>query len=554
MPSAKKLSNTKTAADCLVSVLIEHGVDRVYSLAGESFLAILESLRDEKRIDLVTCHHEGSAGFMGVADARLTGKLAVCMVSRGPGATNAAIALHTAKDDAVPLCLFVGQVAKKYLRRDGFQEIEYSKMFGDVAKAIVEITDPERLAEQVTRAIHSAYSGTPGPVVVVVPEDMLTEEVRDVVIPPAFRRPESAPDLRTLDEIAKLLSRAERPLLICGGEIAAKGGREALLACAEAWQIPVTVSFRRHDLFPNSHRLFAGDLGLQTSEAQFEAYQKSDLIIAIGTRLGDLSTRGYTFPDCPKPRQTFVHVYDDPAVIGRHFSPDFGLVCAAEKFLSELTKRASKPGAGRETWINGLRKLRTDHTIWKAPAADDGIAFGNVVTSLQKHLKRDAIVVLDAGMAAALSYRYVEWNTPQILLAPITGSMGFGISAAIAASMRYPERQVVLIAGDGGFLMSVAELALATERQLPIRCLVANNRSYGVIRLHQEHEYGASNHVGTDLSTPDFSMLARAFGFQANVIAKDADIDAGLTQLFAASGPALLEVRTSLLAQLPART
>lgn len=541
-----------TAADALVSVLINHGVDRVYALAGESFLGVLEAMRGESRIDVVTVHHEGAAGFMAVADSRLTGKLSVCMVSRGPGATNAAIALHTAKDDAVPMCLVVGQVASRVLRRDGFQEIEYSRMFGDVAKTIVEITDPRRMAEQVARALHCALSGTPGPVVVVLPEDIQDMETTDAPVPPPFRRPYCAPDPQALSEIAALLARAERPLLIAGGELATLEGRAALARCAQAWQIPVTVSFRRHDLFDNSSPLFAGDLGLQTTADQIRQFHESDLIIAVGTRLGDLTTQSFTFPDAPKPRQTFVHVYGDPAYVGRNYVPDIGLVCNAAQFLSGLgALRQGVPPQQTAPWIRRLRDTRKAITVWKPLQPPDGIAFGNLVSKLPSHLASDAIVVLDAGMAAALNYKFVEWVPPQILLAPITGSMGFGVSAAIAAALRYPGRQVVLIAGDGGFLMTCPELALATERGLPIRCIIANNRSYGVIRLHQEHEYGPRDHVGTDLSTPDFALLAKAFGLQSWLLDRNEAIDDALHTLMAADGPALLEVATSLSAQLP---
>ncbi|MFA5488117.1 MAG: thiamine pyrophosphate-binding protein [Candidimonas sp.] len=544
-----------TAGAAVTEVLVEHGVDRIYALAGESFLGVLDAMRNEPRIDLVTVHHEGSGGFMAVGDARLTGKLGVLMVSRGPGATNAAIALHTAKDDAVPMCLIVGQVGRKFLRRDGFQELNYANVFGDISKWVVEIADPARTRELLARAIQVACSGTPGPVVVVLPEDMQAEDAGNLPLPPAYRRPYSAPDAGALDDVAGMLAKAERPLLIVGGELAGDAGRAALLRCARAWEVPVTVSFRRHDLFPNADPLFAGDLGLQTTKEQIAAFQESDLIIAVGTRLGDLSTQGYTFPDSPKPRQAFVHVYDDAAVIGRHFAPDIGLVCDATQFVEQLADRASAAArrADRAPWAKRLRALREALTIWKPKRADDGIVFGNVITALGKRLADDAIVVLDAGMAAALSYKYIEWKSSQRLLAPITGSMGFGISAAIAAALRYPGRQVILIAGDGGFLMSCAELALVTERRLPIRFLVANNQSYGVIRLHQEDWYGPLDHIGTDLSTPDFAMLARSFGLEADVVTAEENVEAALDKLLQADGAALAEFKTSLYAQLPPR-
>jgi len=542
-----------TAAEVLVGTLAAQGVDRVYTVSGESYLGVLEALRREPRIDTLTCHHEGAAGFMAVADARLTGRLAVCMVSRGPGATNAAIGLHTAREDAVPMLLVVGQVARRLLRRDGFQEIDYTLGFGGVAKWAAEITDPARTAEIVGRAIHHACSGTPGPVIVSLPEDVQDGEAGDGPLP-VFRRPRTAPDPDALAEVAARLARAERPLLLCGGELANDAGRAALAACARAWQAPVCVTFRRHDLYPNGDRLYAGDLGLQTTAAELAAWHDADLIVAIGTRLGDMTTKSYTFPVPPRPRQTFVHVHSDPEMIGRHFVPDIGLACDAVGFTARLAQaRGDTPLADREAWTARLRALRAAPADRPHARHDDGVEFAHVIASLRPHLARDAIVVLDAGMASALAYRGFEWAPPQLLLAPITAGMGFGVPGAIAAALRFPGRQVVQISGDGGFLMTCAELALAAERRLPIRFIVANNRAYGVIRLHQENQYGPAAHVGTSLSTPDFALLARAYGLAAQTIADEVDIDPVLARLMSTDGPALVEVRASLAAQLPSR-
>ena len=519
------------AGRLLVSMLEENGIDRVFCVPGESYLPIFDALLDSK-IDCVVCHHESSAGFMAVMDSRITGRVGAAFVSRGPGATNASIAVHTAQQDAVPFILFVGQVERKNLRRGAFQEIDYGKMFGDIAKWVAEVRDPELLAEVMAKAIHVASTDTKGPVVIVLPEDVLYEPVS----PGPLRRfapIQTAPSQDALDATIALLREARRPLIIAGGELEHGDGRQALLAAAEAWSVPVSVSFRRHDLFPNEHPLFAGDLGIQNSDAQMAAMQEADLILAIGTRLGDLTTHGYTFPQAPWPNQKLVHVYNDPAAIGTHFRADVGAACGSAAFLARL------------------HGLRTAITAWTRKTAPDGVVFGNVVASLAKQLKRDAIVTLDAGMSAAMLYKQVPWQPPQLMLATIAGVMGAGVPGAVAAAMRCPDRQVVCAIGDGSFLMTGSELALAVERKLDLCIVLSHNHSYGSIRVQQEREF-PGRVEGTNLSTPDFAMLGRAFGCKALVIEREEDVERVLEDALASKGPVLVEVKASLSAMLPA--
>ena len=537
------------AGRLLVSMLEENGVDRVFCVPGESYLPIFDALLDSK-IDCVVCHHESSAGFMAVMDSRITGRVGAAFVSRGPGATNASIAVHTAQQDAVPFILFIGQVERKNLRRGAFQEIDYGKMFGDIAKWVAEVRDPELLAEVMAKAIHVASTDTKGPVVIVLPEDVLYEPVS----PGPLRRfapIQTAPSQDALDATIALLREARRPLIIAGGELEHGDGRQALLAAAEAWSVPVSVSFRRHDLFPNEHPLFAGDLGIQNSDAQMAAMQEADLILAIGTRLGDLTTHGYTFPQAPWPNQKLVHVYNDPAVIGTHFRADVGAACGSAAFLARLAE--ARPNAATEertSWIGRLHGLRTAITTWTRKTAPDGVVFGNVVASLAKQLKRDAIVTLDAGMSAAMLYKQVPWQPPQLMLATIAGVMGAGVPGAVAAAMRCPDRQVVCAIGDGSFLMTGSELALAVERKLDLCIVLSHNHSYGSIRVQQEREF-PGRVEGTNLSTADFAMLGRAFGCKALVIEREEDVERVLEDALASKGPVLVEVKASLSAMLP---
>jgi acetolactate synthase I/II/III large subunit len=538
-----------TVAQVIINMLAVNGIDRVFCVPGESYLPVLDALFDERSIDVVTCRHEGSAGYMALTDARLTGRPGVCMVSRGPGAMNAAIALHTAEQDCLPLLLLIGQVPRKNLRRNAFQEIDYGKMFVDIAKWTTEVTDPSRIGEVLARAFQSALSGTPGPVVISLPEDLL-EELADSSMPPPYRLPSMSPGQDSVEAIAELLRASQRPLLIAGGQLASDRGRQALLGASEQWHIPTVVSFRRQDLFPNAHDLYAGDLGLAVTDGQLQAFQESDLLLAVGVRFDDLTTQGYAFPDMPKARQRLVHVHDDPKHVGMHCYPDLGVICNPVSFLADLA--AVDPG-DRTTdsgWMSRLRKLQTAKSTWKASTASDGVVFGNVVSRLSDYLTKDAIVVADAGLSAAMLYQYIAFRPPQILLATFAATMGCGVANAVGAAMRFPQRQVVCVAGDGGFIMSAIELGLAVDRQLSIRFIVSNNGSYGSIRRDQEKAF-PHRVIGTDLSNPQFEEFARSFGCKAFVIEREERIDSVMVEAFAVQGPSFIEVKSSLLAALP---
>ena len=537
-----------TAGRQIINALTANGVDRVYCVPGESYLPIFDALYGNT-IDTVVTHHESTAGFMAIAEARITGRVGAAFVSRGPGATNAAISVHSADQDGVPFLLFIGQVPRKNLRRRSFQEIDYGKMYGDIAKWVVEITDPARIPEIMSRAIQIATAPTPGPVVIVMPEDMLEDMVPEVALLPA-QRTVTEVSAQAVANAAALLRTAEKPLVIAGGELCNDEGRAALAAFAEAWQMPIACSFRRHDVFDGTDKKFIGDLGIQNTPAQIVAVRESDVVFAVGTRLGDLTTQGYTFPESPYPARKLIHVLADAARIGVDFRADVAAGCSAAGFLRALTKAVPAVPAGRDAWIARLRAEREKIAAWTRQSAPDGVVFGNIVQAVISRLTRDAIVTLDAGLSPAMFYKHFPVRAPQQLIASITGVMGMGVPGAVAIAMRCPGRQVVCAVGDGSFLMTGNEIAVAVARKLPIRFILANNASYGSIRLNQEKEY-PGHVVGTDLTVPEFAPLAEAFGCRGFVIRTDADIESVLDAAFAVEGPALVEVKTSLSSILP---
>ncbi|MCW3474382.1 thiamine pyrophosphate-binding protein [Limobrevibacterium gyesilva] len=532
----------QTAAESLVAFLAAHGVDRCFCVPGESYIAVLDALHDHPAIDLVTCRHEGGAGFMALADARLTGRPGVALVSRGPGACNAAIAMHTAQQDAVPLLLVVGQVEARDLRARAFQEIDYARMFAGIAKFVGEAVRPEQVPELLSRAWAAMLTGVPGPAVLSVPEDVLRAACTASV--PAA---DTAPSAAGADRLAELLRAAERPIVIAGGDLDRPGGRAALLAFAEAWRVPVAVSFRRQDLFPNAHALYAGDMGLSNPPAQRAAFARADLVLALGTRLGDITTQGYSFPE---PEQTLVHVCADPDWLGWRFPTSLAVAAHAIPTLQALAGRNAAAPPSRAAWIDALRALQSNEAVWAPRVAEDGVVFANIVAALGRRLPDDAIVTLDAGTFGAPFYRKVAWRPTQRLLAPVSGAMGYGMPAAVAAALRHPERPVICAVGDGGFLMTGSELAVAAARGAALKVLLSENGSYASIRIHQERAY-PGRHSGTDLANPDLAAIGAAYGYPVMQVRTEDEVPALLDAL-TAPGPLFAVVRTSLSAVLPA--
>lgn len=542
--------NAFTSSHALFQVFADHSIDRIFLVPGESYLGLLNAVVDFPQIDVVTCRHEGGAGYMAVADGRLTRRPGVALVSRGPGASNAAIAVHTAQQDAVPMILIVGQIAARDLRREAFQEIDYQKMYGSIAKWVFECQTPEQLGEAAFKAIRMATSGVPGPVVLVIPEDIQQQPVAK----PAFRNHAQIfglPDQSVMDELSKRLANAKRPVVIAGGMFDCPGGREALKAFVHHWQLPTMVSFRRHDIFPNDDSLFVGDLGLSNQAAQMETLQQSDFVLALGTRLGDITTQNFQFPRYAQASQTLLHCYPDSRIVNWDTVADYPLVCDPVALVRALTQaNATQPGTERQEWLKILRQHSQPYAAWPNRKAKKGVNFTEVVRAVADMATPDTTVCLDAGTFAAPVYRHFCFKTGQRLMAPLAGAMGYGTPAALACALRQPERMTICMVGDGGFLMTGNEMILAVDRKLPIVFIVSNNASYGSIRLHQERSY-PGRVSGTSLFNPDFCTLATSFGMKAARIQEQAEIDSVLRAAMTERAPILIEVNTSLDAILP---
>lgn len=535
-----------TAGELIINSLVAHGIDRVFCVPGESYLGLLDAFHGRHDIDLVVCRHEAGAGFMALADARLTGRPGVVCVSRGPGASNAAIAVHTAQQDGVSFILLIGQVPVKDLRRDSFQEIDYGRMYGSIAKWTAEVSDPGRVAETILRAMQVATTGVPGPVVIALPEDVLGQTVAETVVQPQapVRSVANPEDVARLQE---WLAQSERPLLLAGSALDRTGGRAALAAFAEAWNCPVLVSFRRQDLFPNAHRLYAGDMGLNNPSAQMAALDDADLLLVLGARLSDITTQGYTYPRLVRPEMKLVHVHPDLTTIGTHFAADLAIACDPQALITAVGRPSISPPA-RDVWIERLIVEQRKIALPRSFQVEDGIPFEAVVDVVSRNLSSDAIVTVDAGTFGAPVYRVIPFAPPQRLLAPISGAMGFGIPAAVAAALREPSRPILCFVGDGGFLMTGSELAVALERRLPLKIILSENGSYASIRIQQEQTYPGRN-MGTDLLNPDLALIGRAFGFEVTHIGMLDEVKQ-IPELLARPGPQLIIVRTSLQAVL----
>jgi acetolactate synthase-1/2/3 large subunit len=533
---------SRTAAELLVECLKLHGVDRMFCVPGESYLGVLDAIRDGEPIHLVTCRHEGGAGFMALADAKLTGRAGVIFASRGPGATNASIALHNAEQDQVPLILLLGHVPRERLGRRSFQEIDLKQTFGDICKWVEVVQRADRVPEAIARAFRKAESGTPGPVVVGLPTDMLPENTDASPSGPRLRRA-VPPDGRDVAAVAERIAQAERPLLLAGAGCRSEAARKALLAASEAWSLPVAAMFENQDVFPNRHPNYAGLLGLRPPAIVKENALAADLIVAVGTPLPDVGTQGHAIPG---PHQPLVHVFPDPDKLGHVFKTEVGLVADSEPFLAALAAMNAPPAPkSREAWRTRLHDGWAGTTAFQPRTAADGMDFGWMVKAMAEGLPEDAIVVSDAGSFASWLHRQFAFNGRQIMLASEAGAMGFGAPGAVAAALRHPERQVVSLIGDGGFMMTGYELATAVRERAKVRLIVSNNADYGTIRFHQETRYPGRD-FGTHLANPDFAKLAEAFGAKGLKVERAEDCAPALEAALAHDGPALIDVRTSL--------
>ena len=542
----------RIAGHALVEALIAQGVDTAFGVPGESYLAVLDGFHQHaQRIRFIACRQESGAAFMADAQGKLSGRPGICFVTRGPGASNAAIGVHTAFQDSTPMILFIGQVASDQRDREAFQEVDYRQMFGPgtlgMAKWAAQIDSAERLPEYVARAFHTAMQGRPGPVVLALPEDMLSAHTAAPVLPRvAYATAWPAPG--ALRDVRALLLAAKRPLLVVGGSGWDAEACAALQRFAENWQLPVGCAFRFQDTFDNQHPQYAGDVGIGINPKLAARVREADLIIALGVRLGEMTTGGYTLLQVPRPAQKLVHVHAGPEELGRVYQADLLLQAStsqAAKALETLAAPADLP------WREWTVSAHADYEANLIPTPVSPLDLGQVMKTVQRLAPQDSVYTNGAGNFSGWLHRFVQYRGLQhhgrTQLAPTSGAMGYGVPAAIAASLLFPQRTVVNVAGDGDFLMTGQELATATQHEAgrgrgKLVSIVVDNASYGTIRMHQEREYPARI-SGTELYNPDFVRLAEAYGWRGTRIDRTEAFEAAFAQALDADRPTLLHLK-----------
>ncbi len=525
----------------LVDCLAAQGVDRVFCIPGESYLAALDGLYGSG-IDVVVARQESGATMMAEAAGKLTGRPGVAFVTRGPGATNASAGVHIAQQDSTPMVLFVGQVASDQRDREAFQEVDYRAMFGPLAKWVAEIERADRIPEYVSHAFHVAQSGRPGPVVLALPEDMLSGLAEGEAVP-TVSLPSGEAAATDVAEVLDRITAAERPFVIVGGGGWSAEAADALGRFADAIGVPVGASFRCQDYLSNDHPCYVGDVGIGINPKLAERVKTSDCLLVLGARLGEMTTSGYTLVTPPVPEQPLLHVYPDPAELGRVYRPDLAVCARPAAFVRQLAEAAGARDCG--AW---LREARADYEAWQVPLETPGETPGdvnmeNVVGHLREVLPEDAILTNGAGNYSAWLHRYYRYRRWRTQLAPTSGSMGYGLPAAVAAKLTHPDREVICLAGDGCFQMTCQEFGTACEFGADIVVIICDNGMYGTIRMHQERAY-PGRPSGTGLRNPDFAAWAESYGaFGVRVTSDDAFPDA-LAAARAAGKPAIVHVLT----------
>ncbi|MEZ5647563.1 MAG: thiamine pyrophosphate-binding protein [Alphaproteobacteria bacterium] len=532
-------SKSRTGGQILVDALRIHGANLAFGVPGESYLPILDAFLNVPEIRFIICRQEGGAAMAADAYGKLTGRPGICFVTRGPGATNASAGLHVAHQDSTPMILFIGQVELAMQEREAFQEIDYRKMFGSMAKWVGQIDTAARIPEFVSRAFHVAVSGRPGPVVLVLPEDMLAQQA-EVADLPAYRHIEAEPGAEALARLAAELSQSEKPLAILGGAGWTSDAVAEFTAFAEAQQIPVAASFRAQDRLDNRHPLYVGHMGIGPDPKLAARVREADLLLVAGARLGEATTSGYTLPPAPKPPQRFIHVYPDASELGRVYQPDLGIVSGMIGFASAARRLIAMNIAKRQAWA---KAARVDYEAFVQPTIIPGdVQYGEIVCNLRAQLPDETIVTNGAGNYAIWVHRFWQYRRYRTQLAPTSGSMGYGLPAAVAAKLVYPDYPVVAFAGDGCFQMTGQEFATAIHYGVPVMVVVVDNGLYGTIRMHQEREF-PGRPSGTSLINPDFAALARAYGGHGETVVKTDDFMPAFNRAIASGKPAIIHVK-----------
>ena len=536
------MTTTRTGGRILVDQLRIQGCDRIFTVPGESFLAVLDALHDTPEIDLVVCRQEGGVAYMADADGKMTGRPGIAFVTRGPGATNASGGVHVAMQDSTPMILFIGDVARGDRDREGFQEVDFPAFFAPIAKWAARIEDARRIPEYVARAWRVATAGRPGPVVLALPEDMLRDEVEAVDRPhvPALAE---EPDSAAVHVLFEMLKDACAPVAIVGGADWSPRAGHHFGNFAFRHGIPVAAAFRRQDAIPNSCGVYAGQLGYGPNPKLQQRIRDADLIIAVGARLGEATTDGYTLVTPEHPGQTLVHIHPDPNELGRVYHADLP-ICADMGEFAEMLDEWSDPELVR---FSAGEEAHKEWLDWSEPKPRDGVAMdlGPCVAAMREKLPANTIVCNGAGNFSGWWHRYWRYGQMPTQLAPTSGTMGYGLPAAVAAALRFSDRPVVCVAGDGDFLMNCQELATAAQHGADLLVILVDNGSYGTIRMHQERDY-PGRVSGTGLANPDFAALARAFGGWGETVERTADFPPALDRALERKGIRLIHCKTDV--------
>ena len=549
MPDASS-SNLRTGGQILVDCLRLHGVDTVFCVPGESYLATLDAFHDvQDMIDLVVCRQEGGVTNMADAWGKMTGKPGIAFVTRGPGATNASVGIHTAHQDSTPLILFVGQIARDMAEREAFQEVDYRRMFGEMTKWVAQIDSAARIPEMVSRAFHVATSGRPGPVVLALPEDMQTERA-DTEDGQTYRSAQANPGAADIENFRDMLAAAKNPLVLAGG-----GGWTAeacadLAAFAEANQLPVATAFRRQDLMDNRHPNFAGVVGLGINPKLKERLDDTDLLIVLGPQLGEIVSGGYTYFTFPKPKQTMIHISAGVDELGKVYQADLGMNAGMAEFCAAAKAMAPVDAS----WAGEAKAAHADYIAFSTPPDMPGdVNYSEIVGWLSDNLPEDAVITNGAGNYTVWVHRFFRYKQYGTQLAPQSGAMGYGVPSGVSAGVRHGNRVVVSFSGDGCFQMNGQEIGTAVQHGVKTIFVVVNNGMYGTIRMHQE-THSPKRKSGTDLVNPDFAALARAYGAHGETVTKTADFEAAFERCKAVDGPSLIELVIEPDAVLPTST
>ncbi|EMS96573.1 thiamine pyrophosphate protein [Agrobacterium tumefaciens str. Cherry 2E-2-2] len=539
----------RTGGQLIVEALKANGVSRVSCVPGESYLAVLDALY-ESGIETVVCRQEGGAAMMADTWGRLTGEPGICMVTRGPGATNASAGLHIARQDSIPMILFIGQVQREAREREAFQEVEYRRAFTEFAKWVGEIDDARRIPEFVTRAFAVATSGRPGPVVLTLPEDMLVEEVEAPKAKP-YTPVEAHPGPSQMAAFAKMLGEAKRPVFIIGGTRWSEESVAGFKAFAENNKLPVGCSFRRQMLFDHLSPSYAGDVGIGINPALAKEIKEADLVVLLGGRLSEMPSSGYTLLDIPYPSQKLVHIYPEAEELGRVYRPDLAICAAPDDFVAALSSLTLSANA----WADRTAAMHAAYLTWSTPpkTGPGAVQMGPIMDWIEANVPEDAIFTNGAGNYATWVHRFHRFRRYNTQSAPTSGSMGYGLPAAVAAKHLFPEREVICFAGDGCFMMHGQEFITAVRYGLPIITVLVNNGTYGTIRMHQEREY-PGRVSGTDLVNPDFNAFAKAYGGHGETVERTQDFAAAFERARASGKPAIIEVKLDAEAITPTRT